>query len=275
MLKPGQRCWPLKHARESGLFLLPFFSLYANMSVEVIMIKIDARQLKKFGEHTRLKRPSQAIAIIRAVLNDQAFSTRKQAQERTIPGMFHNRNSWIISSILVNKATGKDTRNMYSETGAAKKWGRNKGRDFMGMKEQELGENKRNPNIHTEFTRGGAFSDNVQSGYRRNKLGVIVSISGSHTRAVAMLRQLDSLSYKDFIYIKNSSRMKKGIYKFGNKTTTTKRGRTIRPLKMVVDKSKSTARIRKRPWLTKARTKAVTQQSTMAMFRKQWSKYTK
>lgn len=239
------------------------------------MIDIDSRQLKKWGDYTKLKRPSQAIAIIRGVLNDQAFSTQKQAKKNTIPNMFHNRTSWIASSIMVNKASGKDPKKLRSETGAAKRWKRNPSRDFMGMKDQEYGRNIRRPNIHTEWSRGGIFSKNVKPSLRANKLGSAKDVSGSTSRVISLLRKLDKDGYKGSMYIK-SSRFKKGVYKFSGRRVKARRGKKkIRPIQMVIDKSQSSATVKRKPWLTRARSKAVTQQTTMRFFKRQWERYTK
>lgn len=238
-------------------------------------IKVDNRQLRKFGDFTRLKRPSQAIAIMRGTLNDQAFSTRTYAQKRSIPSMFHNRTTWISSSILVNKATGKDPKKMFSEAGAAKRWKRNPSRDFMGMRDQEFGRPLIKPNINTLWSRGGSFSSNVKPSLRRKKLGSLQEISGTHSRIIGMLRKMQKEGYKKAFYIKGSTRIKKGIYKFSGKLKRTKRNRKLRPIVMIQDMSKPRVSIQKKPWLTTARKMGANQKTTIRFFKRNWIRYTK
>lgn len=236
--------------------------------------KVDDRQLQKHIRDTKLKRPSQAIAIMRATLNDQAFETRKIAQKNTIPSMFHNRNTWIISSILVDKAQGKDTKKMYSETGAKKRWKRNPSRDFYGMRDQEFGRSQHRPIINTLWSRGGVFSKNVRPSLRRDKLGSIPELSGDHGRVVTMLRKLQKQNHKGAFYIK-SPKIKKGIYKFKGRVIRGRRVKKIKPIVMVQDLSRKSAPLRKRPWLNRARKKAVTQNNILRWYGKNWRRYTK
>lgn len=236
--------------------------------------KVDDRQLQKHIQDLKLKRPSQAKAIMRGVLNDQAFSTQKQAKNGTIPAMFHNRTTWIQSSILVTKAQGKDTKKMFSEVGAAKRWKRNPSRDFLGMRDQEFGKTQSKPIINTTWSRGGSFSKNVRPSLRRNKLGSIPELSGSHGRVIAMLRKLQGENTKGAFYIK-SPKFKKGVYKFQGRAIKVRRGKKAKPIVMVQDLSRRTAPLRKKPWLANAQKKAVNQRTTLRFFERNWIRYTK
>lgn len=247
---------------------------------------VDSRQLKKWANYTKLKRPSQAKAIMRETLNDQAFYARKAAREKTMPGMFNIRNKWALNSILVNKANSKQ-KNMYSTVGAAKRWRMNKSRDFYGLRDQEFGKTIRDPWVHTLYSRGGdVFGGTVKKKYRKHAITNATRISFTrHGKIIQSIRNLDARGHKGLINItKGSDKLEKGIYVFGKKATfrDSRRGARVgghrskvkrRVLRKVVDVSKGTVRIPRRPWLSKA-TKMVTNKKTMVFFRRAWAKYT-
>jgi hypothetical protein len=244
-------------------------------------IKIDDRELKAFAKELQYKRPSQIVAVIRQVLNDQAFAVRKEAQQKTLPNTFNIRSKWIISSILVDKANGKNTKKMRAEVGAKKRWKRNPLKDFLGLRQQENGETISDPGIETEQTRsGGIFSGRVKPSMRRDRLGNIIDdgqFPGSGVnRIIAMLRILERQNYKGAFYIKRNTRnFKKGIYKFKGKSTTFRDGKKHKQIQMVMDTSKNHIRIPKNPWLKKSVKKAITQKTVGDIYCEAFKKYTK
>jgi hypothetical protein len=233
------------------------------------MIRIDARQLQKYGQKM-IKRQSQVSGIIRSTINDQAFAVRTAAIKTTIPKNFNTRNSWISTSIMVDKAAGSK---LMAETGAKKRWAKNSAFDFEGMKEQEKGSTLVNPQISSLFARGGAFSKNVKSGYRRSNLGRLRRVN-----SITQIRNADLAGNKAPMEIRGiqgiSSSIKDGIYIFDTKKTGT-RGRKIRRLKMVSDLSKKRVRLKKRAWLSQAVKIAVNQNNTFQSFKKNYNKYIK
>jgi hypothetical protein len=236
--------------------------------------RVDDRELKKFSEDLKIERASQIPAIQRTVLNEQAKATRLQAINNTIPSSFNLRSTWLTSGILADFAKGRDTKKMFSEVGAKKTWKRNPSKSFIGLRQQELGENIPDPEISSITSRGGIFSKNVKPSLRLHRLGNFVDISNPN-QEIGIIRQLDREKFKGAIRIKRSKRFRKGIYKFSTKKFTTTRGKKNRHLQLIRDLSKSAARLTKRPWLSKATSKAVTASTVSRFYRRAFEKFTK
>jgi hypothetical protein len=239
-------------------------------------IKVDDRELQKFSQELKIRKPSQVSAIVRTVLNEEAFATRKNAQKQTIPQLFNNRSTWVASSVLVDKAEGRDTKTMQSEVGGKKRWKRNSKDSFSGLADQEFGRSIFRPDIPTtSISRSGAFSKKVRPSTRYNKLGLSVVVSGGGTREIGILRQLDRQGYKGGIKIKNSKRFRKGVYKFSNRKFSTPSGQKLRKLDLIKDQSKSSTKLIKRQWLRKAVGNAVNNRTVGRFYRKAFQRFTK
>jgi len=240
------------------------------------ILNVDNRQIKAYAKTKLLKRKSQVSGIIRTVLNAQALATRKKAIDKTIKQEMNTRSKFVTSSVLADFARGSNTRTMFSEIGAKKKWGRNKGKNFLGMAEQERGARISKPNIDTMFSRGDNIQKQVKPSLRFNRLGDIQEIDPtSQGVMVAALRALEAKNYKGAIrFTKSGRKIRKGVYKFGVKSFK-QGGKSHKRLRMIKDESQQSVKLRKRPWLTRARVKAVTRQTTKQMYSDAYKKFTR
>lgn len=239
--------------------------------------EVDDKELRKFSQELKIKRPSQIVAIVRGTLNNQAFATRKQGIKQ-IDVEFNTRSKWVQSSVLVDKAKGRDTARMFSEVGGKKSWRRNPGKPFDGLGELEFGKGQNKPPIDTVFSRGGIFSKRVRPSLRFNRLGRMPSENEfpgtGQGRVISMLRILDKQGYRGAFRIRRSSKFRKGIYKFGTKRFSS-RGRKHREIKMIKDQSRQATRQPKRAWLMPARKKAVTSRTTAQWYRDNFERFTR
>jgi len=241
---------------------------------------LDDRELQAFSKDLKFKRPSQTAAVVRTVLNDQAFATRSVAVKSELDRQFNLRSSWTASGVLVDRAQGRNPRTMFAEVGAKKRWRRNPNEPYIALKEQEFGEDKRNPVIATLAGRsGGDFSNRIRPTFRINRLGVIVDESQfpgrREERIVTMLRTLGRQNYKGAFFIRTSRRIKKGIYKFGTRAFRDRSGEMGKRLVMVKDLSQRRARLRKRPWLKNSMDRAVNARTTARFYRRAFERYTR
>jgi len=231
--------------------------------------KVDDRELKKYNADLKFKRKSQIVAVQREVLNDQARTSRLNIQKEQLPKMFNLRSTWIASSILYTKASNKK---MQSEVGSRKRWGKNPGKDFIGLRQQEKGQTISSPDINTISSRSNVFSKRVTPSKRLNKLGNLINLTESNE--IKTIREKDRQNYKGGFYVKRSKRFKKGIYKFGGKRKSF--GKTKgHELQMVKDLSKSSVSLKRRPWLSAGVKKAVNQSTTARFYRRNFERYTK
>lgn len=245
---------------------------------------LDDRELREFSQILKIRRPTQIVAIEREVMNDQAFAVRSTSL-RTVSRMFILRGGgqlkWAQSSILVDKAKGRNIRTMFAEVGSKKNWARNKGEPFMGLRYQEFGESRNIESIPTTASRTSSDrSKVVRAPNRFNRLGQIIDESqypgNSETRVIAMLRSLAAENYKGAFFIRTSSKFKKGIYKFSGKARRARTGRgTIKDVTMIKDLSKNRVRMPKRPWLFTSVRRALSQSKVADMYRKQFVRYTR
>lgn len=236
--------------------------------------KIDDKQLKNFAKDLKIKRKSQIIAIQRGTLNDQAKATRLNAMKEQLPKMFNLRSTWLASSILVDFEKGKNPKKFKAEVGAKKRWKKNPGKDFIGLRQHELGQSISNPAINTISSRSNVFSKKVAPSKRMNKIGSLINIAVSEE--VSKLRQLSSQKYKGGMkFSKSSKRFKKGIYKFSKKKFKTTAGEKTSNLEMIKDLSKTSVKLKKRPWLSKAVKRAVTPETTARFYKRNFIRYTK
>lgn len=238
----------------------------------------DFGELRKMKKFFKFKSKKQMVAAMRATLNDQAFGTMNKAKKEILPRVFNIRSKWIQSSIQVVKA--KKTTNaasLIARAGAMSKWSRNRGKPFMGMRDQEFGKTFRDNDIPTLKSRvGGTFSKRVSRKNRADRIGQVErssSFPGSSPRhrITVMLRTLERRNYKGFMFIHSTKKLKRGLYKF---TTGSWRGRDGRKHKNIVqirNLQNKTVRIAPRPWLSVSTKKAVTQATTA----RQWKRNAK
>lgn len=243
------------------------------------MFSVDSRELKKMQRDFANLKPSQIQAVKREVVNDQAFAARKRSIEKEIPRMFNNRSKWIVSSILVDKAK-KGDKPIQSEYGAKKRWRRNPAQDFMGMALQELGGTERKPAIEAAATRsGGKFAGRVLPSAKLGKLSPIEtdkSYGSGRSGVIAMLRVLDRQNFKGGMKISRTyPGFKKGIYRFKGARFKLSSGLRVRPIQMVLDLSRRSARIKRKPWMRTSVRRSVTKAFTNASFVKQYKRFTK
>lgn len=241
---------------------------------------LDDRELQAFNRELRLQRPSQISAIVRTVLNDQAFASRARAINSEMKRQMNLRSSWVQSSVLVDRAQGRNTRTMFAQAGAKKNWRRNPGEPFEGLGDQEFGRPKNDPVISTLVGRsGGDFSRRVRPTFRINRLGDIVDESEfpgtGEARIVAMLRTLGRQRFKGAFFIRTSRRMKKGIYKFGTEAFRTQQGERSKEIVMVKDLSRDQARLRRRPWWSRSVEHAVNPRTIGRFYRRAFERFTR
>lgn len=234
-----------------------------------IRIRIDDRQLKSYYKNIKFKGPRQAKRAGKDVLNDQAFSTMRQAKKNTIPRMFIKRSNWLSGSIIVTRADLKDKK-MRSIVGGKKKWKHNTKQNFYGLRQQEFGETKRNPAIYSLFSRGGSFAGKVK---KSNIQGGRTTITGDKSRISAMLSELATSGYKGRLYIKGAKHIRRGIYKFSGRIRKFGNRKT-KNIKMIQDLSHKLVKLKKRPWLFKAKKSAVNTRTTARFWAKAYKKYT-
>jgi len=241
---------------------------------------VDQKELKLYMKTKMLKRKSQVTGIIRTTLNKQASATRVTAKTKTIKKNMKVRNKFVNNSVRSDFAKGTNTRTMFSEVGSKKRFPGNKGSDFTGLKEQELGSRIDNPAIPTIFTRGGSESNIVKPGFRFNRLGETVEIDPTNQgRMVSIIEREEKKGDKIFFKVTKSGRtksggmLKKGFYKFGNKRFKWK-GKSHKHLRQIKDQSNSSIKLRRRPWLAEARKKAVTKQTTAKFYKEAYNKFT-
>lgn len=242
------------------------------------MFEVDDRELKAMKRDFSTLKLSQIKAVEREVVNDQAFAARSRSINKEIPGMFHNRSKWVVSSILVDKAK-KGDKKIQSEYGAKKRWRRNPADDFMGMALQELGGTERKPAIEAAAARsGGKFAGRVLPSAKLQKLEPLEdsrSFGSGRNGVIAMLRILDRQNFKGGMKISSTyPGFKKGIYRFKGARFKLASGLRVRPIQMVLDLSKRSARIRKKPWMKTSVKQSVTKTFTNASFVKQFKRFT-
>lgn len=219
-------------------------------------------------------------AIVRTVLNDQAFASRARGINVGLPRHLNLRSSWVQSSVLVDRAQGRNVRTMFAEAGAKRNWRRNPADPFEGLADQELGRMKRDPVISTLAGRSGQnFAKRVRPTWRINRLGDIVDESefsgNGETRVISMLRTLGRQNYKGAFFIRNSRRFKKGIYRFGTKSFRTRQGKRVRQVVMVKDLSRNRVSLRRRPWWSTSVAEAVSDRTTGRFYRRAFERFTK
>ena len=246
---------------------------------QMLQLKVDFKELQVLKKDFRFKRPSQVIAAVRSTLNDEAFAVMHKARKEVMPRIFNIRNAWIQSSVLITKAAGKNVRLMHAITGAKKRWGRNRGKAFVGLREQEFGAIKRDPDISTLEARGGSIKRRVRPTARYNKLGNIESPSeypGSSPehRIIVMLRTLAEQKYTGGMFIRKSKKFKTGVYKFKGRGKKARTGGIIRPIRMIKDLSKSTVRIPPKPWLKTSTKRAITKRVISRFWLKNAKRFT-
>ncbi len=237
---------------------------YTCFMAEMLKLRVDFKELQVLKKDFKFKRPSQVIAAVRTTLNDEAFAVMHKARKEIMPRVFNIRNAWVQSSVLVKKAVGRNVRAMQAITGARKKWGRNRGKSFIGLREQEFGAIKRSPDISTLEARGGSIKKRVRPSARYNRLGNIERASeypGSSPehRIIVMLRTLADQNFKGGMFIRKSRRFKTGIYKFKGRGRKARTGGILKPIRMIKDLSKSSVRIPAKPWLKTSTKRAITQ----------------
>jgi len=247
---------------------------------EMLKLKVDFKELQVLKKDFKFKRPSQVIAAVRTTLNDEAFAVMNRARKEVLPRIFHIRNAWVASSILVTKAVGRNVRAMQAITGAKKRWGRNRGKPFKGLRDQEFGATKSSPDISTLEARGGSIKKRVRPSARYNRLGSIERASdypGSSPehRIIVMLRDLAGQNFKGGMFIRKSRRFKTGIYKFKGRGRKARQGGVIKPIRMIKDLSKDTIRIPAKPWLKTSNKKALTQKVISRFWLRNVRRFTK
>jgi len=241
--------------------------------------KIDLKELEALQTNFKFRTKKLFHAVIRNVLDNQAFATMKMARKRVLPNRFNIRNAWVQSSVLVDKAQrNRKPIFMFSLVGGAKKWNRNRGKSFMGLREQQFGTDKNNPDIPTTSgSRGGSFKKKVFPSVRYNRLGKIENPdkypgSSPENRVTTMLRILERQKSKKAFFIRRSSRIRTGVYKFTSGKVRVGGGKKAKRIKIIKDLSKSVARLSRRPWLTESVKKAVTKGTTLRFFKKNASR---
>lgn len=240
---------------------------------------VDTKELKQMQKDFSKLKPSQIKAVEREVVNDQAFEARSRSMKKEIPGMFHNRSKWIVSSILVDKAK-KGDKPIKSEYGAKKRWKRNPADDFLGLAEQELGATLRKPAIETAAARsGGKFAGRVLPSSKLSKLSPIetdIDFGSGRGGVIAMLRTLDRRNFKGGLKIsRDYPKFRKGIYKFKGARFKLASGLRVRPIQMIMDLSKRSVRVKRKPWMRTSVKKAITKTFTNSSFVKHFKRFTK
>lgn len=241
----------------------------------MININADLSNVRLLAKDFKFKSQRQFSLVAKQTLNDQAFATMKNARNNTMPRMFNIRNKWVQSSVQVDKVPRvvNNIGLMEAKAGAKKKWQRNRGKDFLGLREQEFGTDISSPIIDTLASRNNSIKKKVAPSNRFNKLGEIPESGNGDTRIIAMLRHLDATNYKGAFYIKGGRKFKRGIYKFGGgKKKLHSENRKVRNIKMIKDLSENVARLKPKPWLKTATKKAVTQQTTIRFYKKNAAK---
>lgn len=242
----------------------------------LIKFKIDLKELETLATNYKFRSKKQFHAVIRNTLDNQAFATMKIARNFVLPSEFHIRNKWVQSSVLVEKARrNKIPLFTVSEVGGAARWSRNTGKRFLGLRDQQFGTDRTIPQgIPTvKGSRSGSISKKVSNPRRYNRLGDIKNpdqFSGSspERRIITMLRTLERQNYKKAFFIRKSTRIKTGVYRFKAGKVKLPGGKRAKKIEMIKDLSFSVARLPKRPWLTTSVRKAVTAATTKRFFRK-------
>ena len=177
-------------------------------------IKLNFLDLNKFISLTRSSQIGVIKRSIRATVNDQAFSTQKQARFKEIPNSMTTRGKFNQSLIRVTQARN---RSLTSLVGAI-----NKG-DYRGLRNIELGKTERNVAIpHIKEVRGGNKKKKVVPSKRLRRLGNFVKISGSGSNN--KLKHLSLSGYKGYFQVEdNSTKLPLGIYRFSGKGKKDKR----------------------------------------------------
>jgi len=237
------------------------------------LITIDDKQMKKYIKNKLIKRKSQVAGIYRGVLNNLAFDSTMQSK-KNVKKNYINRNKFVERSIQFDKARGSNVNTMFSRTGSRIV------NNFTGLKDQEFGATRASPDISTVQARiGGNLSKAVSTGNRYTKMTGVVEIDTQGSRFIGILRKLEKQRYKGAIYIKSPYKgkgpktVRKGFYKFGTKTFR-QNGVNHKHLKMIKDLSKSSIRIRPRPWHKPAIKKIATEKNIKKFYKKNFERMT-
>ena len=118
------------------------------------------------------------------------------------------------------------------------------------------------------------FAGRIRPTMRYNRLGQAITLP-SGNREIGMLRELERQGYKGTIRVRNSSRFKKGFYKFGTKKITLQSGKKTRELKLVKDLSKSRVKLPKRAWLRPAVNNAIRPETVGRFYKNAFERYTR
>ena len=240
------------------------------MAKRMFDIDVNFGDLRKMEKSFKFKRPSQVQAAIRTTLNDEAFLTMNVAKKFTLPQKFNIRSKFVQNSVRVKKATGRNVAAMQALTGSI----------FPGMKDQEFGATVSSPDIPTLSARvSGSFKKKVGSKNRYNRLGDVKradqfkGTSPDH-RITVMLRTLAAQNFKGAMFIRRSNRFKTGVYKFKGRAKRARTGGVFKPLVMVKDLSKSSIRIKRRPWLEPSTKRATSKQTIIRFWRRNAKRFT-
>ena len=239
------------------------------MAAQKDLFDVDVSEMKKLNRAFDKLTKKDQNKIIAGTLNMAAFETRSYAQKRQIPKTFNLRTGgstpWVVSSVLVDMAK---PNHLVSEVGAKKRWGKNKGKDFWGLRDQEIGKDRRRPIIETiEARKSKQWENNVAKNVRTTNIKNLPnemqyqSPQGGEHRVISMMRQLDRQNYKGMFRVKkNYRKFKKGVYRFATskmKTPNDWTATVTRKVRKMIDLSHSTARLKKKPWLKPSVEKAV------------------
>ena len=180
---------------------------------------------------------------VRSALNTVAFEAQTLARKH-IKQKFIVRNQWTYRNVQVQKATGLNIDTMFSSMGSTEQY----------MKDQELGNSavksknsKKGHPIPTPYASGESSvpRQKLPRGAMRRKnikLKKKARPAGRKARNAAAIREAAKRGGRNrFVWLEMSGH-KKGVYKvIGPKSKTR--------IKKVLDMSRKTVRIQKRPWI--------------------------
>lgn len=242
-------------------------------------IKIDNKELKDLSRDLKIKRKSQIKAVQRTVLNEEAKATRLMAIKSggtiddalTIRG--GGKTPWTKSSVLTDFATSKK---MQSEVGSKYKWRKNPSKKFYGLGDAEEGSNDTGDSVISPMARVSGLQNRNVGKKNRDLIGnpIAVNSSDPYQQIKEIAGVEESQPDKAFFVKRGRNGLRRGIYKFTKKKKTWKDGTKHMGIQILVDKSKSGLREKKRPWLRPAVKKAISNQSIAEMYREAFIKYT-
>ena len=225
-------------------------------------IKSDLKGFDKFAKLAK----SAAIGVIkrsiRMTVNDQAWSTQKQAKFREIPKSMTTRGNFNQRTVRVTTARG---RSLVSEVGNIKFKG------YKGLSNLEKGKSEKNPAIPHEIeVRSGNRRKRVSKTKRLGNIGTFKNVTGG-----AFLSTLSRTGYTGYFRVSrnSSTKLSPGIYKFkgkGRRDKTT--GFLNREILMVRDTQHPRTKPKRNQWLLRSSKRGASQSLTSRFWQRNQDK---